>query len=65
MGEISGEDNLIGLGLVTVGLFFDGWLGYEEDKIQVHHNPSALYMMAHTCLLSIPLAFTCKWVVKM
>jgi hypothetical protein len=60
MDGMSEGDNLIGLGLVTLGLFFDGWLGYEEDKIQVKYNPSALYMMAHTCLLSIPLALICK-----
>eukprot|EP00826_Nyctotherus_ovalis_P032167 TRINITY_DN2596_c0_g1_i3.p1 TRINITY_DN2596_c0_g1~~TRINITY_DN2596_c0_g1_i3.p1 ORF type:complete len:173 (+),score=11.72 TRINITY_DN2596_c0_g1_i3:587-1105(+) len=57
MQDLGRKANAAGLLLVALGLFFDGWLGYEEDKIRVKHNPSALYIMAHTCLVSIVFGF--------
>ncbi len=53
------QSNAFGLVCVVVSLFFDGWLGYEEDNVKVTYSAGPIYLMASTNLYSALLSFAC------
>ena len=57
--DFEGDNPYFGIFCIGIALFFDGWLGYEEDKAKVQYNPSSHYMMAHSCLISMVFGFIC------
>jgi len=48
MKTSSGTSSILGMICIVIGLFFDGWLGYEEDNIKSDYNVSAKYLMCVT-----------------
>lgn len=60
MKRISEEEGqLFGIMLLATSLFFDGWLGYEEDEVKVAYNPSPRYLMSSMSLISSLISLAC------